>query len=230
MHRQPDATRLDLPPAAKIGIAIAALILALVAALEAGGGDLVPVSPRPPASVTVQSSERPPASAAPAAGHGVHFHWTNTTSRPGSDGKIYGYRWPCTGSRCTIPRYPARVIQTQPATPSIDYQAIYRQMLERMAADPRFRGPAGPAGPAGGIGTTPVIDYEKLAAKLAPLMPAPQVTAPRINYELLAAEVIKRLPPIRFELFDLDGRKIGETLEYPNNGEPIPWLLRSLEP
>ncbi len=73
----------------------------------------------------------------------------------------------------------------QPLTSHVSAEQIATAVIERMASDPRFRGPPGPAGPAGKDGKSP-----------------------EINYDRLTSEIVRRLPPITFEIQE-QGRTVA---------------------
>lgn len=94
------------------------------------------------------------------------------------------------------------------AAPTIDADALAEKLLDKLASDPRFKGPKGedgqpgPAGPAG--------------------PPGPQGDAVRdavVNYDELTAAVIARLPPIHVQNYDRNGKLVDEE-SYPV-GTPI---------
>lgn len=82
---------------------------------------------------------------------------------------------PAAGSNCPCP--PAAVQ---------DLDALAERLVAKLAADPRFRGPAGPTGPAGPAGAPgpagkpAEVDYQKLAAA--------------VDYQALAAEIRVEAP------------------------------------
>lgn len=77
-----------------------------------------------------------------------------------------------------------------PTTIEIDYEKIVTLLLDKMALDGRFRGPAGPPGETGAAG------------------PAGPPGRPGRDADLT------QLPPIRLELYDTDGTKYDETEAY----------------
>lgn len=84
-----------------------------------------------------------------------------------------------------VPQQPA------PAAPPVDADKLVSAIVERMAADPRFRGPAGPQGPPG-VGT-PAVDIDSIVARVVAQVgrcecPPPATTtptAPRVHYVLV---------------------------------------------
>jgi len=124
---------------------------------------------------------------------------------PGSDG----------GSLYPIPDRTPRQKPDLPAQPQpppmveIDYQKIYAQMLEKMAADPRFRGPAGADGKDGQPGANgndglPGKDGADGAPGPAGHGPTAEQIAAAVqayveaNPEAVASLVAPHLPPIYF--------------------------------
>jgi hypothetical protein len=86
-----------------------------------------------------------------------------------------------------------------PVAPSASSEAIAAAILDRIATDPRFRGPAGPAGPQGPPGPkgeygpqgrdAPPVDLDALAdavaARLAARTPPPVTSGPTVHYVLV---------------------------------------------
>lgn len=75
----------------------------------------------------------------------------------------------------------------QPVVPQIDYAKLADAVAEKLAADARFRGPSGVDGKPGVNGKDAVIDYNRLAE-----------------------EVIRRMPPISVQTFDRNNRLVDE--------------------
>lgn len=106
---------------------------------------------------------------------------------------------------------PDRVVQPPPMV-TIDWQKIYREMLDRMAADQRFRGkdglqgPPGESitGPAGGTGPEgpPPTDEQMQAAVEAWITSHPSE---------VAAMITPHLPPFFPQWIDKQGRIVDET-------------------
>jgi len=87
-----------------------------------------------------------------------------------------------------------------PAPPAVDSEAIAAKVYAAILANAdKFRGPAGPAGPAG--------------------PPGRDGTSPALDYDRLAQEVLGRLPPIAVETYTADGRLV-DSESYPV-GTPI---------
>jgi S1-C subfamily serine protease len=108
------------------------------------------------------------------------------------------------------PTLRATPVQTQPVQVQVDYNKI----LDLMAADSRFRGPAGPAGPAGKQGEKG--DSGSPGEKGDPGTPA------TVDVNALAAAIRAALPPITIATTDGKGEQVvlgeaylGDTLTLP---------------
>lgn len=98
------------------------------------------------------------------------------------------------------PPAPPALVPVAPVAPAVSGDAIAAAILDRIASDPRFRGPAGPQGPAGPAGPqgpkgeygpqgrdAPPVDLDALAdavaARLASRAPSP--AGPEVHYVLV---------------------------------------------
>lgn len=94
----------------------------------------------------------------------------------------------------------------QPPAPALDTEKLVGQLVEKLASDPRFKGPAGPAGPAGEKGPAGPAGERGPAGKDAV-----------IDMDAIAAAILKKLPPIHVQRYDVYGQLVGEQY-YPYPG------------
>lgn len=101
------------------------------------------------------------------------------------------------------PAPPLVPVPQQPAAPPVDTDKLVAAIVDRMAADPRFRGPAGPPGPPG-VGT-PAVDIDSIVSQVLakagsrcecppPSTTAP--TAPRVHYVLVGDDRVANWPRV----------------------------------
>ena len=105
----------------------------------------------------------------------------------------------------TQPQQPLVPIQN-PRQPSIDFDELASKLAEKMAADPRLKGPPGEKGAPGERG-------EK-GDSGPPGCNGKDGKDAVIDYEQLSAIVIARMPPIHVQTFDRNGNIIDEE-SYP---------------
>lgn len=136
---------------------------------------------------------------------------------------------------------------TQPAPCPTQTQTInLDQLLSKLAADPRFRGPPGKDGEDGKDGSNGTdggvaeINYERLAEMILARMqanpepfkgppgePGSPGTNPEVDYGKLADSLKKKLPPITVELEQQDGSRetrsveLGGTLVIPKENRQL---------
>jgi hypothetical protein len=119
----------------------------------------------------------------------------------------------------------AEIESTPPPKPSeTDYDKLADAITERLAKDPRFRGPAGQPGVKGDKGdkgepgAVPEIDYDKIASSVVDKLPPIQVEILGRDGAVVKSEFVRlggrlQLEPIYFEQYDIAGQKLdGDTI------------------
>lgn len=91
---------------------------------------------------------------------------------------------------------------TPPPPPAIDFEKLAATIVEKLAMDPRFKGPMGERGPPGEPGPQ--------GAKGDPGV---------VDQEALVAVVLAKLPPTRVQFLDGHGQVFEELVVQP--GQPI---------
>jgi hypothetical protein len=102
----------------------------------------------------------------------------------------------------------------KPAEP--DYDKLADAITERLAKDPRFKGPPGAKGDKGDKGDpgeAPQIDYEEIADTVLAKLPPIQVEIIGRDGAVVKSEFVKlggrlQLAPIYFEQYDVAGKKL----------------------
>lgn len=132
---------------------------------------------------------------------------------------------------------PQQPVPAAPAPQPIDTDKLVAAIVERMAADARFRGPAGPAGPQGppGVGT-PAVDIDSIVARVVAQVgrcecPPPSTTAPtapRVHYVLVGDERVANWSRVEAAYRTATSTFRGIRLEAPPSGYvgQLPALVR----
>lgn len=116
----------------------------------------------------------------------------------GSSPGVAPPKWPVAPPPAVAaPSYPPAVAPAAPSvpvpSPTIDAGRIAAELLDRLATDERFRGPAGPAGPAGETGPAGPSGRDGPAGPVGPRGPAGEVSDERLRAAIDAA-IEERLP------------------------------------